>query len=231
MSMLGTIVNTLGILLGGGLGLLVVKLFHRGIPQRYSDMIMNGMALCVFSIAFGGILQGQNTMITIFSMVLGSVIGEWMDLNSKVERLSQKLEQHFSKESSGAFARAFMTSTLLFCVGAMSIKGALDSGLLNDHSILYAKSIMDGITSCLFASTMGVGVLFSAASIFIYEGALTLLASVAAPFLSDVVIAEMNATGSLLLLAMSLNLLGVTKLKIMNYLPAIFLPILFCQFM
>jgi len=231
MILTGTIVNTLGILAGGAVGLLIHKLLHRGIPERFSDAIIKAIALAVICIAFGGILDGSNTLVTIFSLVLGAILGEWMDIDGRIQSLSTKLESRFAKGNNSTFSQGVMTANLLFCVGTMAIKGSLDSGLINDHATLYAKSIMDTISACLFASSLGVGVLFSSAAVFIYQGSITLLATVAAPFLSDVVIAEMNTVGSLLLFGLSLNLLGVTKLKLMNYIPAMFLPILFCLFL
>ena len=231
MILTGTVVNALGILAGGGVGLLIHKLLHRGIPERFTDAIIKGIALAVIYIAFGGILDGSHALVTIFSLVIGAVIGEWIDIDGRIQTLSTKLEGRFAKGNDSTFSQGFMTATLLFCVGTMAIKGSLDSGLINDHATLYAKSIMDTISACLFASSLGVGVLFSSAAVFIYQGSITLLATVAAPFLSDVVIAEMNTVGSLLLFGLSLNLLGVTKLKLMNYIPAMFLPVLFCLFL
>lgn len=231
MILTGSIVNFLGILLGGAVGLLIHRLLQKGIPERFSDMIMKGIGLCVLAIAFGGISSGSNTMITIFSMVIGCVIGEWIDLDGKLTALSGKLEKKFSKSGDTSFSKGFMTATLLFCVGTMAIKGSLDSGLLGNHDILIAKSVMDTISAVIFASSLGVGVLFSAVPTFLYQGAITLLATVAQPFLGTEVIAEMNTVGSLLLFALGLDLLGVCHLKLMNYIPAMFLPILFCLFM
>ena len=124
-----------------------------------------------------------------------------------------------------------MAATLLFCVGTMAIKGSLDGGLRGDHATLYAKSVMDTISACIFSSTLGFGVLFSVVPVILYQGAITLLASVAGPYLGDAVIAEMNTVGSLLLLGLSLDLLGIAHLKLMNYIPAMFLPILLCLFL
>ena len=231
MIMMGTIVNALGVLLGGAVGLVIHKLLHRGIPERFSEIIMKGIGLCVVYIAFGGILDGSNALITIFSMVLGVIIGEWLDIDGRVQKLSEKLEKRFAKDGDSSFSQGFMTATLLFCVGTMAIKGSLDSGISCDHATLYAKSMMDTISACVFASSLGVGVLFSSVPVLIYQGTITLLATVAAPFLSEVVIAEMNTVGSLLLFGLALNLLNVTKLKLMNYIPAMFLPIIFCLFM
>lgn len=231
MILLGSITNALGIVLGGAVGLVIHKLLQKGIPERFSTIIMQGLSLCVLYIAFDGMLDGSKTMVTIFSMVLGTIIGEWLDIDGWLERLSGKVEKRFAKGGDSSFSQGFMTTTLLFCVGTMAIKGSLDSGINCDHAILFAKSMMDSISACIFASSLGVGVLFSSVPVLVYQGAITLLATVAAPFLSEVVIAEMNTVGSLLLFGLSLNILGVTKLKLMNYIPAMFLPIILCLFM
>ena len=231
MVLTGSIVNFLGILLGGTVGLLIHRLLKKGIPQRFSDSIMKGIGLCVLAIAFDGILAGDNPMITIFAMVIGAVIGEWIDLDGKLHKLGTVLEKRFSKDGDASFSKGFMTATLLFCVGTMAIKGSLDSGLLGNHDILIAKSVMDTISAGIFASSLGLGVLFSAVPTFLYQATITLLATVAQPFLGAEVIAEMNTVGSLLLFALSLDLLGVCHLKLMNYIPAMFLPILLCLFM
>ena len=231
MMLTGTLVNAAGILLGGGAGLLVHRLMRRGVPERYSDMVMKGIGLCTIYIAATGLLDGSKSLVTILSVVLGAILGEWLDLDGKIRALSGKLEQRFARQGDAGFAQGFMAATLLFCVGTMAIKGSLDGGLRGDHATLYAKSVMDTISACIFSSTLGLGVLFSAVPVVLYQGAITLLASVAGPYLGDGVIAEMNTVGSLLLLGLSLDLLGITHLKLMNYIPAMFLPILLCLFL
>ena len=231
MMLTGTLVNAAGILLGGGAGLLVHRLMRRGVPERYSDMVMKGIGLCTVYIAATGLLDGSKSLVTILSVVLGAILGEWLDLDGKIRALSGKLEQRFARQGDAGFAQGFMAATLLFCVGTMAIKGSLDGGLRGDHATLYAKSVMDTISACIFSSTLGLGVLFSAVPVVLYQGAITLLASVAGPYLGAGVIAEMNTVGSLLLLGLSLDLLGITHLKLMNYIPAMFMPILLCLFL
>ena len=230
MILFGTIVNTVGVLGGGLIGLVIHKLLHRGIPTRYSERIMQGIGLCTIYIAASSLLDGSKTLVTVLSMVLGAVIGELLDLDGKITRIGQKLECRFGGSGEGSFVQGFLSATLLFCVGTMAILGSLDAGLRNDHATLLAKSVMDTISACIFASTLGLGVLFSAAPLFLYQGGITLLSSVVGPYLTEGVIAEMNTVGSLLLLGLSLDLLGIKKLKLMNYIPAIFLPILLYQF-
>ena len=230
MILYGTIVNVIGVLGGGLVGLFIHKLMNNGIPTRYSDRIMQGIGLCTIYIAAGSLLDGSKTLVTVLSMVLGAVIGELLDLDGRITRIGQKLEAKFGGSGQGSFVQGFLSATLLLCVGTMAILGSLDAGLRNDHATLLAKSVIDTISACIFASTLGLGVLFSAVPLFLYQGGITLLSSVVGPYLTEGVIAEMNTVGSLLLLGLSLDLLGIKKLKLMNYIPAIFLPILLYQF-
>ena len=196
MMLTGTLVNAAGILLGGGAGLLVRRLMRRGVPERFSDIVMKGIGLCTIYIAATGLLDGSKSLVMILSVVIGAVLGEWLDLDGKIRALSEKLEKKFSRQGDSSFAQGFMAATLLFCVGTMAIKGSLDGGLRGDHATLYAKSVMDTISACIFSSTLGFGVLFSVVPVILYQGAITLLASVAGPYLGDAVIAEMNTAGS-----------------------------------
>ena len=226
--MLGTIVNTAAILLGTLLGLLLKK----GLPERFQDVIMKGLALCVLLIGISGALKGETTLIAILSIAIGAIIGEIIDLDRRLNNLGQLLEARFSKgDGEQTVARAFVMSSLLFCVGAMAIVGSLQSGLTGDHEMIYTKSMLDGISSIIFASSLGYGVVFSAVAVFVYQGAIVLLAQWIAPFLSDAVIVEMTCTGSLLIIALGLNMLGLTRIKVANYLPALLLPILLCLFL
>ena len=226
MILLGTIVNAVGIIAGALIGLLLGK----AIPQRLSDSVMKGLALCTLLIAISGLGDGKNPLITIFSIVLGVLIGEGLDLAGRMNQLGEQLQNKFGKSGGISITEGFVTSSLLFCVGAMAIMGSLQSGLSCDHSTLYTKSIMDFCSSVIFASSLGIGVALSSVSVFLLQGSITVLASFVAPYLQTA-IGEMNCVGSLLLLALGMNLLGVTKIRVMNYVPAIFLPILLCQFM
>ncbi len=226
--MLGTIVNVAAILIGGCLGLLL----KRGIPERLSDTLMKGLGLCTLYIGVSGSLEGSNTLVLIISMVVGTLLGEGMDLDAKLNCFAVWMEKKFQgKNGKVSVAEGFITSSLLFCVGAMAIVGSLQSGLTGNHETLYTKSMLDFTSSIIFASSLGVGVLFSAAFVLVYQGAITLLAQWISPFLTDAVVAEMNCVGYVIIIGLALNMLGVTKLKIMNFVPAIFLPILLCQFL
>lgn len=226
--MLGTLVNTVAIIVGGSLGLL----FKKGIPSKLTDTIMNGLALCVLYIGFTGALKGENALVIIFSMVIGAVIGECLDLDARVNQLGLWLEKKFKKsDSKTSISEGFVTASLLFCVGAMAIIGALQDGLVGNYDMLLTKSMLDGVSAIVFASTLGVGVILSSAFVFTYQGSISLLAGVLAPFLTDSVINEMTCVGSLLIIALGLNVLKVTHIKIMNLVPAIFIPILLGLFL
>ena len=168
-------------------------------------------------------------MILIVSMVVGTLIGEGIDLEDKINRLGQWVEKKFKgkKESQGktSIAEGFVTASLLFCVGAMSFVVSLQSGLQGNHEMLLNKSILDFVAAIIFASSLGIGVVFSAAFVFVYQGSITLLAQWISPFLTDTVINEMTCVGSVIIIGLALNMLGITKLRVMNYVPAIFVPI------
>ena len=214
----GSIVNGLAIAAGCLLGVL----FGRLIPEHLGTAIEKGLSLCVLYIGVSGMLAGENTLAAILSMALGAVVGELIDLDRRVHTLGSWLERHFARKSAqGSISVGFVNGTLLFC--------ALDSGLTGDHSTLYAKAVIDGIISIVYGSTMGIGVALSGAAVFLYQGAIALGASFLAPLLSDAVIAEMKCVGSILIVGLSFNMLGITKLKVMNYVPAVFFPILLCR--
>ena len=242
----GTIVNALAVLAGSAAGLLLTWLAGRfsshlpagsaSLGQRLQTIIMQGVALCVLFIGISGSFKGSNTLIAILSMVIGAIIGELLDLDKRMRALGdwvQKKTEHLVKSGNTgpSISDGFVTASLLFCVGAMAIVGALQDGLTGDHATLFAKSLLDGISSIVFAASLGVGVAFSAVAVFLYQGIIALAASFLSPFLGDAVIAEMTCVGSLLILALGLNMLDLTKIKVMNLVPAIFLPILLCMFM
>lgn len=239
--MLGTIVNTVAVLIGGAIGLL----FKKAIPKRLSDTVFKGLGLCTMFIGITGVFQdGVNTLIVIMSMVIGAVVGEALDLDKRINNLGQSLENKFSKGSEKiSIAQGFVSASLLFCVGAMTIVGSLQSGLVNDHTTLYTKSMLDFVAAIVFASSLGVGVMFSAAFVFVYQGLMAfssyligtwvsggtdLLAQTAGltPFM--ITVNTMNCVGYVIIIGLSLNMLSITKLKVMNYVPAIFMPILLC---
>lgn len=225
--MLGTIVNTLAVAAGGAIGLLLKK----GIPQKITDAVMQGLALCVIFMGVSGALEGSKTLAMIVAMALGAVVGTLLDLDGRLNKLGDTIEAKMGPGGQGRIATGFVTASLLYCVGALAIVGSLQSGLTGDHSMLYTKSMLDFISSIVLCASLGVGVILSAVTLFLYQGVITLLAQALAPILTDVVIAEMTCVGSLLIIGMGLNMLGVTKIKIMNYVPAIFIVIGLCFIM
>ena len=242
----GTIINSLAVVAGSLAGLLLKWLaahFSQSLPagsasvgSRLQEIIMQGVALCVLFIGISGSLKGSNTLVAIISMVIGAVIGELLDLDRRMHTLGdwvQKKTERLNKTGSNSpsISEGFVTASLLFCVGAMAIVGSLENGLTGNCDTLKAKAMLDGISSIVFASSLGIGVMFSAVGVFLYQGSSSLLASFLSPVLSDAVIAEMTCVGSLLILALGLNMLNLTKIKVMNLVPAIFLPIILCMFM
>ena len=192
---------------------------------------MKGLALCTMYIGISGALEGNDTLQMIISIAIGALIGEIIDIDKWLEKLGAFLESEFNKKGkSGSIAQGFITSSLLFCVGAMAIVGSLESGLKGDNTTLFTKSILDGISSIIFTSTLGIGVIFSIGTVLIYQGGIAICAGMLSNVLSSVVITNMSAVGGLLILGLGLNMLGVTKIKIANMLPAIFIPIIFGLF-
>lgn len=228
--MLATFINTMTVIAGSFIGLVV----NKGIPERISQQMMRALGLCSLFIGVQGALKGENTLIMIISMVIGVVIGEGIDIDKRITDFVSYLEKKYIKRKEGqkhTITEGLITSSLLFCVGSMTIVGCLNAGLMNDNTMLYTKSTLDFCSSMIFASTLGIGVMLSAVVVLVYQGGLTLLASLIAPLLTTSVINEMTCVGSLVIIATGLNLLGVTKIKLMNYIPAMFLPILLCLFM
>lgn len=226
--MLGTIVNALAVIAGAFVGLLLKK----GIPEKISDVVMKGVALCVLYIGISSALAGTNTLIAIISIVLGAVIGSLLDIDRRLNNLGELAERKLSKgDGKTSIAEGFVSASLLFCVGSMAIVGSIQSGLTGNHEMIYTKSMLDGISAIIFTSTLGAGVFLSAAAVLVYQGVIVLCAQWVQPFLSDYAVAEMTCVGGLLIIALALNMLGITKLKTANYLPAVFIPIILCLFM
>lgn len=217
--MLGTIVNVAAIILGSLAG----TLFKKAISDKMGDVLMRGIGLCILFIAVQGSLAGKNALVLIISMVLGTIVGEGFDLDKRLNILGEKIQAKVSKNNTSSVSEGFVTSSLLYCVGAMAIVGSLQSGLSGNHDMLFTKSMLDGMTAIILASQFGgLGILLSAFPVFIYQGAITLLSHWIAPFLSDLVVAEMTCVGFVIIIGIGLNMLKITKLKVMNYVPAIF---------
>lgn len=229
--LVGTLVNTAAVICGSLIGMVLGNI----LPERLRDTLMKGLGLCTLFIGVTGLSGGENSLITIISISVGAVIGELCDLDGLLNRFAGGMEKRFRRGGRGgpSLAEGFVTASLVFCVGAMTVVGALNDGLSGDHEMLFAKSTLDFVSSMVFASSLGLGVTLSAAAVFAVQGSIACLAHLMAPLLQQnaAVIPEMTVVGSVIIMGLSLNLIGVTKLKVMNYVPAIFLPVLLCRFM
>lgn len=221
--MLGTIVNCVAVIVGTLLGLLLKK----GVDEKLGDTLMKGISLCVLFIGINGALNGHNELMLIISITLGGLIGHFLDPDGRINHLGEHIQERFRRNGSNSpVAEAFVTATLLYCVGAMAIVGSIQSGISNDHATLFTKSLLDGITAIIFASQLGFGVMLSVIPVLIYQGGITLASGLIAPFMSDLVIAEMSCAGYVLIMGIGLNMMGVTKFKLMNYVPGIIIAAL-----
>jgi len=223
--MLGVLVNTLTVLIGSSVGLI----FRKGIPDKVTGAAMTGIGLCTMYIGIDGLMAGQNVLILIASTIIGVIIGTLLDIDGKINGLGRYVEKHFGKKDGKTpVAQGFVTASLLFCIGSMTIVGSLESGLTGDNSMIYTKSLLDLISSSMLAATLGYGVLIASAFVFVFQGALVLLAGLLKPLLTDAAIAEMICSGSLIILALGLNITGITKIKVADFLPAIFVAPIIC---
>ena len=214
----GTLVNAGAVLLGGGLGLLLKK----GIPQRVSDAVMKALGLVVLYLGLSGAWDMEKPLVTIVSLAIGTAVGTALKLDDRVGALAQKLTGRLGK---GEWKDGMVTASLLFCVGAMGITGALTDGLTEDHSILFTKAFLDGISACFLASAMGAGVLLSAGALLAYQGLFTLLGVFFSAFFAQAA-GAMGAVGSLLLVPIAFNMMGLGKFRVMEYVPAVFMPLI-----
>ena len=213
----GTLVNGIAIIVGSVIGIVLKS----GFIKAKSKAIMGALGLSTLIIGFQGVISYANVLLLIVALALGVLIGEFLKLEEHINHFAYALEKRFAKGSDSTFAQGFVTASILFGVGAMAIVGSLESGLRQNETILYTKSLLDFISSIVFASTYGWGVLFSAFVIVIYQGAITLLSTFVAPVMTDMMITDISAVGSALIIAIGLNMLEMTKLKLANFLPAI----------
>lgn len=227
--MIGVIVNTLTVLLGSATGLLLKK----GIPERVSGAVMTAIGLCTVYIGIDGALAGGNTIVLIVSMVLGTIIGTLLDIDGRINSVGNFFEKKLHRNGEKtSVAQGFMTGSLLFCVGAMTIVGSLNSGLSGDHTLIFTKSALDLISSCMLASSLGIGVMLAAVFVFVFQGALVLGAGLLQGVLTDsALIAEITCAGSVIIVGLGLNILGISKFKVADMLPAPFLvPLIYFLF-
>ena len=223
--MFGVLINELTVIVGSCVGLL----FKKGIPEKVSQAAMIGLGACTLYIGITGSLCGENVLILIASVVLGAICGTLLNIDGAINRLAATVERKFKADGQKAsVAEGLVSSTLLFCVGSMTVTGSIQAGLTGDNSVLITKATLDLVSSMILASSLGVGVLLSAGTVFLIQGGLVLLASAIAPFMDAGAINEMTCAGSLLIIMIGTNLMGITKIKVADYLPAIlFAPILY----
>ncbi len=224
--MIASVINALLVILGSAVGIL----FGKKIKESYTKTIICALAMCVAVIGIQSALGTQNIIIVIVCLVIGTVIGELLKIDDRVETLGdffkRKISAHLKADTS-RFSEGFVTGSLFFCIGSMAVMGSLDAGIMHDYSIILAKSAIDFVSAIAFAATMGIGVAFSSILVFVYQGILTLLAGLIGPYLGEAVVAEMSAVGGVMLICIAANMLEITKdrIKVANMLPAMFLPI------
>ncbi len=223
--MLGVSVNAVAVIVGSLIGLM----FKKGIPERISSAITSVLGIAIIFVGISSAMDGQNILISIISLALGTVIGTLLNIDGAFGRLGVWVENRFAnKNGKVSIAEGFVTASLLFCVGSMTIVGSLQAGISGDNEMLFTKSMLDFVLSIVLTSTLGIGVMLSSLFVFVFQGAIALFSGFAASFLSELVIAEMTCTGSILVMAIGLNLAGITKIKVADGLPAVFLPIIIC---
>lgn len=228
---LGTIINTLAVIFGGVVGILLKK----GITERFEKILMQANGLAVIFIGIGGALQHmlvvdngtistQGTMLLIFSLVIGSLIGEWINIEARMETVGEKLKNAVKRKDDNRFVDGFVTTSLIICVGAMAIVGAMQDGLTGDSSMLVAKALLDFVIVAILTATYGIGAAFSAIPIFVYQGLITLIAALFGSIISDVLIAELSFVGSTLIFCVGVNLVKEKTFRVANMLPALLIP-------
>ncbi len=226
MKMLGVLINVCTVIIGSTVGML----FKKSISKKYSDAVMTGIGLCVVLIGIQGMLKGENILVSIISMVIGALIGTALDIDGKLngagDWLSEKIKSKNGEKSH--VAEGFVTASLVFCIGAMTILGSLDAGLKGDNTTLITKSILDLFSSMMLSASLGIGVIFAAVFVFVFQGGIVLLAGVLEPLLSTSAIAEITCVGSIMIMALGLNLAGVAKFKVANFFPALILAPFVC---
>ena len=219
--MLGTLVNAVAIIVGSLTG----YFFKNFIPDRFSDSIMKSISLAIVLIGVKMALTTENIILVICSMVIGTLLGEIVDIESKLEGAGDMLQKKISSDSN--LSQGFVTSSLMYCVGSMAIIGAIEGGLLGKHDVLFAKSFLDGIISIALTASLGIGVIFSSVAVFLYQGSIVLLAGSLKDVLTDIVINEMTAVGGLLIMGLGINVFIRDRLKVGNMLPALFIPLVY----
>lgn len=237
MKGIGTIANVAAVLLGGGAGLLL----KGGLKERYQQIIMQALGLCTLFIGLSGVLQAMlqingdsleasGSMLLIASLVIGSILGEWIDIEKWMERFGEWLRAKFGGKGDSQFVDGFVSASLVICIGAMAIVGALEDGLRGDPSMLIAKAVLDGVIVLVFASTYGKGALFSAIPVGLWQGCITLFAGFLEPLLTEAAISDLSFVGNVLIFCVGINLAFGKRFRVGNMLPALILAPLFGRF-
>jgi hypothetical protein len=219
----GVITNTLAVVAGTAAGCV----FKGEKLKTIGERIFQGFGLFTIVLGISSAIGLEHPLFMLASIIIGTAIGELVDLDEKFNRFGDWLKKRFAKDGSSGFTEGFISGTLLFCVGSMTIMGALQSGLENRHTIYFTKSVLDCFSSCMFAMGGGAGVGFAAIIVLVYQGLLVALASLLTPVMTPEIVAISSAVGGLSLLGLGLNMLGITKLKVANFLPAMFVPIVY----
>ena len=223
--MLGTIVNVIAIILGSILGILIKS----RLPERVNKIIFQVIGLFTITLGLTMAIKTNNFLIVAFSLIIGSVIGEIIDIENYLERLSDKLKNTL-KNSSDKFSEGFVTATLIYCIGPMAILGSIEEGLGNSPNLLFAKSVLDGVASIALSSALGIGVMFSVIPLLLYQGGLTLFANYVSNYLGDALIFELSAVGGILLLGLGMNIAEIKKFKVVNMLPSLLVVVILSYF-
>ena len=224
--MLGSTANAIAIVICGLVGCFLV----RGVPSRVDDIIRKAIGLSLIFIGIKGALDNQRTLLLAVSLIIGAVIGELIGIDALMNRLGLWAEKRLGMSGSGekhSFSRGFVTASILFCSGSMAIVGSIQSGLAGNNELLFTKAILDGVISIIFGASMGIGVVFSAIPVFLYESGIVLGSMVLKSFLTADIIREMSAVGSLIIAAIGLNFLGIKEIKVANLVPAVFIPLIY----
>jgi uncharacterized membrane protein YqgA involved in biofilm formation len=221
--MTGTILNIAAVLIGGTIGLL----FGARIPNKLKETVIAGMGLFVAAMGIQMFLDTENPLIVLGALLVGTLLGEWWRIEYGLHRLGEVLERKFSSEQdhgSNKFVRGFLTASLLFCVGPMTIMGSIQDGLTGDYNLLAVKSVLDGFAAMAFASTLGVGVMFSTVIILVYQGGISLLAGQLDTLVTPSMMNELTAAGGVILVGLAIsNMLEIKKIRVANMLPALFI--------
>ena len=221
--MLGPVVNAVVVIVCSLAGCFFIK----NLPSRIDETIKKALGLFIIYIGIKGSLENQRVLLMLMSLVAGAAIGELINLDSLINRLGAWAEKRLNMGGERPFSKAFVSTTILYCTGSMIIIGSLQSGLTGNHEILFMKSILDGVASVVFAASMGIGVAFSAVPLLIIEGGIVLLSGAIKDYLTPEIIREMSAVGSLIIAAIGFNFLGVKEIKVANFVPAVFIPLVY----